>query len=358
MKVIGVDPGSSSWDIYGINTDTNEVFLDISIESDTILNEPDKFFEILSNEKKIDLLAAPSGFGLPIKQVNQLTEQDFFEITLKKNKSKSIMGLQTILEKLKGTEINSIILPGIKHLPTIPQYRKINVIDMGTADKLCIAVVGIKDMVENLNITPNQVNTIIIEFGSAFTSLIAIEEGQIIDAIGGTNIMGINNIGSIDGEIAYLLGSFTKKDIYSGGLKSIMGEIYKPTNEILQQASNNHLHKNAILKLIEGIIKGVYSLKSSFRTETPPNYILLSGKNSNIPYFEKILNERLKDIAPIRIMKTYASQSKRAAQGAAFIAEGINGGPSKDIIDNLRILDANGHVWDDVFLPLNLKQYF
>ena len=52
-------------------------------------------------------------------------------------------------------------------------------------------------------------------------------------------------------------------------------------------------------------------------------------------------------------MKSYSNIAKRAAQGAAFIADGLLGGKFKPVINNLRIKDAKGSVLDDIFIPFN-----
>jgi predicted butyrate kinase (DUF1464 family) len=134
---------------------------------------------------------------------------------------------------LKTENIPGIIIPGVKHLPTIPRYRKINKIDMGTADKLCTAVTGIRDQVERLNINPKNTNFIMVEIGYGFTSVLAIENGQVIDGIGGSNIMGFRACGSLDGELAYLIKNINKKDIYSGGMSFIAGHLDLTLKEII-----------------------------------------------------------------------------------------------------------------------------
>ena len=87
---------------------------------------------------------------------------------------------------------------------------------MGTADKLCTTVTGIRDQIEKYNIPSEESNFIMVEIGYAFTAVLAIENGQIIDGIGGSNIMGFRACGSLDGELAYLIGDVKKNNIYKG----------------------------------------------------------------------------------------------------------------------------------------------
>ncbi|MCK4239361.1 MAG: DUF1464 family protein, partial [Candidatus Lokiarchaeota archaeon] len=59
LKVIGIDPGSKSWDFFGL--DNNSIFLDTSILTKNLMEDPDKFFEVIDGVKPFDLMVAPSG---------------------------------------------------------------------------------------------------------------------------------------------------------------------------------------------------------------------------------------------------------------------------------------------------------
>ena len=148
-RVIGIDPGSKSWDFFGIEFElkSEKIILDTSIPSKDLVQNPKKAINVIKSLENLDLIVAPSGFGLPLKKVEDLTEKDVFFTLLKfeKREKDKLIGLGEIIRLIKSEGIPGIIVPGVKHLPTIPRYRKINKIDMGTADKLCTAVVGIRD---------------------------------------------------------------------------------------------------------------------------------------------------------------------------------------------------------------------
>ena len=154
MRVLGVDPGSKSWDFFGLE-DSN-IILDTSIPTYELIREPQKAILIIKTVKNLDLITAPSGFGLPLKSVKDLSEKDIFFTLLKfeQQEKNKLVGLGKILRLIKAENIPGVIVPGVKHLPTVPKYRKINKIDMGTADKLCTAVTGIRDQTERYNIGP------------------------------------------------------------------------------------------------------------------------------------------------------------------------------------------------------------
>jgi len=357
--VLGIDPGSKSWDF--ISLDGNDIILDISISTREIMREPSKVVDIiqsLDDRKKIDLMVAPSGFGLPLKKVEDLTERDLF-LTLLKFKSEEknkLLGLGEILRLLKDLGVPGVIVPGVKHLPTVPVYRKINKIDMGTADKLCTAVTGIKDQTEQYKISPPESNFIMVEIGYGFTAVLAIENGQIIDGIGGSNIMGFRACGSLDGELAYLIKNIKKKNIYKGGVSYISGYSDLSLKEITILAEKDDQTKKAFNAYLSSVKKAVFGISSSFSKKEKITEILLAGRGAEINYLRNKVIQTLKEVAPVRLMNTYSQIAKRAAQGAAFIADGLLGGKYKDIIDNLRIRDASGSILDNIYIPFDKEK--
>ncbi len=353
MKVLGIDPGSKSWDFFGLSDD--EIILDTSIPSKELIQKPQKVINIIRSVENIDLMVAPSGFGLPLKDVHDLTEKDIFFTLLKfKQKEKDkLLGLGDILRLIKAEPIKGVIVPGVKHLPTVPRYRKINKIDMGTADKLCTAVVGIRDQIETYQIKPEETNFIMVEIGYGFTAVLAIENGQIIDGIGGSNIMGFRACGSLDGELAYLIKNIHKRNIYKGGVASIAGYSDLSLKEITLLADNDEQVKNALKAYISSVKKAVFGISSSFSSKNKIKEILLAGRGADLRYLKEKIIRGLKDVAGVRIMKSYSQIAKRAAQGAAFIANGLLGGRFKPIIKNLKIKEASGSILDDIFIPFD-----
>ncbi|TFG18424.1 MAG: DUF1464 domain-containing protein [Promethearchaeota archaeon] len=356
FRVIGIDPGSLSWDFFGLHND--KIILDTSIPSQELIKEPQKAITIINSVKNIDLMVAPSGFGLPLKYVDDLTEKDIHYTLLKfkKEEKEKLIGLGEVLRLIKAEKIPGIIVPGVKHLPTIPRYRKINKIDMGTADKLCTAVTGIRDQMETFQILPQNTNFIMVEIGYGFTAVLAIEDGQIIDGIGGSNIMGFKACGSLDGELAYLIKTIKKKNIYKGGVSYIAGYEDLSLHEIMLLAERDEQTKVALDAYISSVKKAVYAISSSFSNRTNIREILLAGRGANLTFLREKIISNLKDIAPVRVMKTYSQLSKRAAQGAAFIANGLLDGEFKPIIDNLRLKEAAGSILDDIYIPFDKTQ--
>jgi len=335
-----------------------KIILDTSLSTKELISNPQKAITIIRSVKDIDLMVAPSGFGLPLKDVRELTEKDIFFTLLKfdqKEKDK-LVGLGEVLRLIKAENIPGIIVPGVKHLPTVPRYRKINKIDMGTADKICTAVTGIRDQIERFEVNPEETNFILVEIGYGFTAVLAIENGQIIDGIGGSNIMGFRACGSLDGELAYLIKTIHKKNIYKGGVAYISGYSNLSLKEIMLLADKDEQSKIALKAYLSSVKKAVFGISSSFSSKDKIKEILLAGRGANLNYFREKMIHGLEDVAPVRLMNSYSQIAKRAAQGAAFIANGILGGKFESIINNLKIKEATGSILDDIFIPFEKEK--
>ncbi len=357
MRVLGVDPGSASWDFVGYDEEKG-IFLDHSVPTKQIQKEPEIFMEILNSSGSFDLMSAPSGFGVPLKKLIDMTEKDFFLTILKKKVNKgSVLGLTQILKLLKKEKIKGYLLPGVKHLPTVKKYRKVNKIDLGTADKLCTSVVGIRNQMEDYNISCEETSFIMVEMGYAFSAVLAVEDGQIIDGIGGSNIMGFRAVGAIDGEIAYLMGKIKKKDVYKGGVSSIAGYSDMKAEELLLLSKKDSRTKMALDAYFDSLTKAVYAISSSFSDQKKIKEILFAGRLAKMDSLYNPISEKIKSIATTKIMRSYVQLSKESAQGAAFIANGLLGGKFKDIIDNLKIREASGNILDNIYLPIEKDSF-
>lgn len=342
-KVIGIDPGTKSFDFCGMEDD--RVILNKSILSSDIANCPAKFVETIKS-MDADFIVGPSGYGIPIKKLSELDRGDLFLLTLVKpeelDKVPVLAGMQKSFAILLKEDLPMYFIPAVIHLPTVPGYRKTNKIDMGTADKLCCAVVGIVDQARRAGIGYGDTSFILLEIGFGYTSAIAVEKGQIIDGIGGTTGgAGYTSLGSMDGELAYLLGKFDKTLLFDGGASSLLDK--KTTPEILAANADKEEYRDAWEMLIEGAMRDVLMLLTSIKK---PREILISGRLSRIPKLTQELSDRLKWIAPVRRVEGISKEVKEAAQGAAIVANGLAGGRYKELTDNMKLREARGTVLD------------
>ena len=76
-RVIGIDPGTVSIDLCGL--DDGDVFLDQSLPTRDALADPAAFVGLLDAAHRaapLDLVAGPSGYGLPLTSAHDLTDND------------------------------------------------------------------------------------------------------------------------------------------------------------------------------------------------------------------------------------------------------------------------------------------
>ncbi|CAG0988103.1 MAG: DUF1464 family protein [Candidatus Methanoperedens sp.] len=335
VRAIGIDPGTKSFDFCGL--DDEKIILDISISTKDIIKDPELISNIIQ-ETKADFVVGPSGFGIPITDIKDVGERELFLMSLiKKDDKKSLLGLRTSIKRMQYNKLPVFFIPGVIHLSTIPSYRKLNKIDMGTADKLCCTALGIRDQALKFNIGYNEISFILLEMGFGYTAAVAVKNGQIVDGVGGsTGSIGYLSLGGMDSELAYLLGGFNKELVFKGGV-----EKFARTPEELMD------NDNALNAYLEGAIKDVLQLTAS----VDPREILVSGRISRVKGLFEELKSRL-DIAPIRMIEGLGTKTvKEAAQGAAIIANGIAGGNYSQLIGTMQIKEAKGTSLDYILLP-------
>ncbi len=222
VRVIGIDPGTRSFDFCGL--ENGQVFLQTSITSVEVAENPQSILDVITEAGNIDLVAGPSGYGLPLLPAKQVTEKEFFQLVLVRHDDDKIPVLEAIKDMVRlvqQTNINMIFIPGVIHLHSVPTWRKHNRIDLGTADKLCCAILGVYDQSIRLQIQAKETRFILVELGYGYPAAVAVENGLVVDGVGGTiGGPGFLTLGGMDGELAYLLRGFPKGTLFQGGVLS------------------------------------------------------------------------------------------------------------------------------------------
>ncbi|NJD76159.1 MAG: DUF1464 domain-containing protein [Candidatus Methanoperedens sp.] len=334
-RVIGIDPGTKSFDFCGLEDDS--VILNTSVSTHDIINDPGKISDIIL-KTKADLVVGPSGFGIPLSNIEDIGEQELFLMSLiKKGNDKNILGMRRSINCLKQKGLPIVFIPGVIHLSTVPEYRKFNKIDMGTADKLCCAALGIRDQALRDSKNYNETSFIMLEMGFGYTAAVAVKDGKIVDGIGGSSgNIGFLSMGGMDSELAYLLGGISKELIFKGGVRTIA--------ETPEKLMENDKALNAYL---ESGIKDILSLTASVK----PQEILISGRISRTKGLFEEFKKHI-DIAPVRRLEGFHVKNvKEAAEGAALVANGLAGGKYREIVDIMEIRGAKGTSLDYILLP-------
>jgi predicted butyrate kinase (DUF1464 family) len=343
LRVIGVDPGTLSFDVCGLQD--GEVFLDLSIPSTGLGADPAALIEPLRAAGPLDLVLGPSGYGLPLLRGEQVGEAEIAQMVLVRAdeaaETVGIGGMKAILRALLAAGLPLVFAPGAVHLPTIPAYRKANRIDMGTADKVCSVALAIHDQAGRYSIPYAETSFILLELGGAFSAVLVVEGGKIVDGMGGSSgPLGLRAAGALDGEAAYLLGAaLSKETVFSGGALDIAGDGVRDA----QALASDPRHHDAWLALIEGVSKAALALSA---VVPHPREVLLSGRLSSLLALQSVLAERLSALAPVRPVDGLGTQAKAAAQGAALLADGLAGGRYAPLVEAMQLRGASGTALD------------
>jgi predicted butyrate kinase (DUF1464 family) len=253
-----------------------------------------------------------------------------------------------MITRLKASGLPMLFMPGVIHLPTVPEYRKANKIDMGTADKLCCLALGVFDQARRHGIAYAETSFIYVEVGGAYTAVMAVHNGQVVDGLGGSSgAPGFYSLGAMDGELAYLLGEFHKDVLFSGGVAYIAGEPGLSPEEAARRMESDAAVRRGWEALFEGVVK---SVAAEMAIVPAVREILLSGRLTRIPAIREELARRLSRFAPVRQISGIAETAKEAAQGAALIADGMAGGQFADLVATMRLREAQGTVLDYIYV--------
>ena len=314
-RVAGCDPGTSSLDV---------LILEDGRVADLIRFAPSELrtnasapVAWLAERGPFDLIAGPSGYGVPLIRNHDLTDEHLTQMTFvrpdERGTNQGVLGFSALLRAFRDSSLPVVFLPGVIHLPTVPDYRKFNRIDLGTADKLAVAALAIR-----------QFGTVgrfaLIELGSAFTAIIVVHDGQIVHALGGSaGPIGGQSGGAWDGEAAYWLSPLRKQDLFTGGVRDTSSPLAE--DESLRQA-----------------LMGLHAV-------TPFETLIVSGKRADeppmLPRIRNLIPE-LREVVPLNSL--HEAWVKTAAQGAALIAEGLV--TNSALISTMRLREASGTVLD------------
>ena len=333
-RVIGIDPGTVTLDVCGLSC--GRTYLDASWPTAEALADPERFLERITAPGMPDLVVGPSGYGLPLRRAADASDGDLrLAFLAAPGDPGGIGGLRGFARRLAASALPMVYVPGVAHLDTVPAYRKLNRVDLGTADKVCTAALAIRELQERSGRPAAAVSLILLELGGAFTAGVAVREGQIVDGIGGTaGPIGWRSAGALDGEVAFLAGTIGKETLFSGGVESVA-------------ARSPGARPAAVEAYIEGAIK---ALRQLLVAVPEPDEILLSGRHAEDPGLLERLARALADVGPVRRLMGFAAIAKQGAQGAAVLADGLAGGEYAPLVDRLRIRESRGTVLDHLYV--------
>jgi predicted butyrate kinase (DUF1464 family) len=350
-RVAGIDPGTVSIDVCAL--DGEEVLLARSFPSADLALDPTPLVDALVAHRPLDLVLGPAGYGLPLVPGERVGERELaLMLLLRRDQAGAragIGGMRAMIRALIGAGLPLVFGPGAIHLPTVPEYRKWNRVDLGTADKVASAAVCIVDQAVRLGLAYEETSFIMLELGGAFSAALAVERGQIVDGLGGSCMpIGSRSCGALDAEVAYLLGpALSKETVFSGGALDPSGELDLSAPGALEALRSDAARRAGWLALEEGAAKAALALTASVPA---PREILVAGRLAGAPGLVDALSERLAGVGTVRSATALGSRAKTAAQGAAVLADGLAGGRYEPLVEQLRLREASGTALDHLRL--------
>lgn len=325
-RVVGTDPGTSSLDL--ILLDDGHVADQHRLDPVELLDDPDVVALLLdgwSEGAALDLVAGPSGYGLPLVRGDAVTEADIDLMALtrpdERGRDQGVLGFRSWVRAVLASGVPTVFLPGGVHLPTIPAHRKANAIDLGTADKVAVAALAIR---QDEGRSPSFA---VVEVGSAFTAVLVLKDGAIVDASAGSRgPIGLKSGGAWDGEASYWLSPLSKSDLFRGGWADL-GELAPPA-------------------FAESLRKSIAGLRSV----TPFDRVYLSGLGLQRPEVAEATAAALDGLGldAVPLDNLPGAWVKHAAQGSALIADGLAGGRHAAIVESLALREARGTILDNL----------
>jgi predicted butyrate kinase (DUF1464 family) len=330
VRVAGSDPGTSGLDLLLL--DDGSVVDQRSFQPTDLARNPGLLADLFESWAPIDLAAAPSGYGLPLVRGGALTDDHIEQMSLVRPRDRGqesgVVGFRAWVRAFRTAGVPVVFMPGGLHLPTIPDYRKVNSVDLGTADKVCVAALALWfDSLESGMFDRSTFAA--VEIGTAFSAILVVERGQLINAAAGTRgPIGIMSQGSWDGELAYWRGPLSKNDLFRGGLNDL-GQ-YGP--DAFRESLVRHL--------------------AAVQALTPFERIYLSGRGLTHRGVAALVHEASARFGRvIKLASLPGASVKHAAQGSALLADALVGGRFAPLAESLKLTSAAGSVWDWIGRP-------
>ena len=341
-RVAGCDPGTSSLDVLVLQDGTAAD--QVRFTPEQLRADPTAAVRWLADRGPFDLIAGPSGYGLPLVRAADCTDAQLALMSLvrpdERDTAKGVGGFSAVARAFRDSGLPVVFLPGVIHLPTVPAHRKLNRLDLGTPDKLCVAALALERIADTWT---REGPVCVVELGTAFTAAVVVgEHGEVIDGTGGTGgALGWQAGGAWDGEAAYLLSPLRKADLFTGGAAGI----HDPD-------TRRAAYAESLVRTVAGLC-GLHEPTERFEK------ILLSGRLfAAEPGFVESLHLTT-SLAPFArsgyevaaVGSLDGAWVKEAAQGAAVIADGLSGGRYAALVEGLKLRDAAGTALDGLTHP-------
>ncbi len=361
VRVVGIDPGTASFDL--VLLDDGFIVDEKSIPTPDIARDPQILVDAVGEFENVDAIAGPSGYGVPVTWNKDIVDPRRFavEVLLLSTEEQLAQGmaageigimvyqaLALAVEEFWKTKLPVVYIPSVVLLPTVPFHRKLGRLDMGTADKMALTLLGIHTYSRDRGIDPRETDFIVVEMGYGYNAVMVVKKGRIVDGLGGTVCCrGFLTHGPMDLEHVVLGGEWGRSDVFYGGVATV-ASTEDPVAAWKEWSRGKEPAYSIIESMLEELSRVVHGMASIHNANT----ILLSGRLSRVNEIRTSVLDRIADlnVEPLGLLDG-AKISKEAAQGYALVADGLMGGRYSHIVYMNRLSEAKGTVMDYAVHP-------
>ncbi|MCL5110780.1 MAG: DUF1464 family protein [Chloroflexi bacterium] len=328
MRSLGIDPGTMSFD-FCLLAEDGSVLAETSIPSTEIMARPLRLVDVV-RELRADIVVGPSGYGVPVctlraadeAVLQRLLPADEGEVAVNE-------GIRSALRLLRQEGAPVVFTPGVVHLPTVPEHRKLNRFDMGTADKLAVAFLALAERTRRQPGGGQAQTFVLLEIGFGFTAAVAVVEGRVVDGIGGSmSFGGCHSSGFVDAELAYRRGKVPYLDLFRYGAAELAGEAlvedWPPAGPAASVLVERALQTACALLPIVG----------------PGQPVVLSGRLADVDWVRGAVERGLAPWAATETIVRRAGRVKAAAEGSARVGLALLGGAESALAVEMGLVPA------------------
>ncbi len=361
VRVVGIDPGTASFDL--VLLDDGFIVDEKSIPTPDIAKDPQVLVDAVGEFENVDAIAGPSGYGVPVTWNKDIVDPRRFavEVLLLSTEEQLAQGmaageigimvyqaLALAVEEFWKAKLPVVYIPSVVLLPTVPFHRKLGRLDMGTADKMALTLLGIHTYSRDKGVDPRETEFIVVEMGYGYNAVMVVKKGRIVDGLGGTICCrGFLTHGPMDLEHVVLGGEWGRSDVFYGGVATV-ASTEDPVAAWKEWSRGKEPAYSIIESMLEELSRVVHGMSSLHKVNT----VLLSGRLSRVNEIRTSVLDRIADlkVEPLGLLDG-AKISKEAAQGYALVADGLMGGRYSHIVYMNRISEAKGTVMDYAVHP-------
>jgi len=199
VRVLGVDPGTRSFDVALV--EGGRVVAEVSLGTEEVARDPAALLRAVE-ELDPDYMVGPSGYGVPVTRGYGVLDPRRFAVEvlllsieeqIEEGSRSGELGvwvyeaLARVVDHLVSKlGSRAVFIPAVVHLRTVPWYRKLKRVDIGTADKLAAAALAVHTYSYREGVDYSDVNVVVAEVGYGYSATLAVDGGRVVDGIGGT----------------------------------------------------------------------------------------------------------------------------------------------------------------------------